>query len=135
MVQALPRPVKRIQLDVSLAIVNIVLLLIFFFLATGQLLNPPSQGVDLAKTSDLPLDQLPSPILVVDDDGEWALDGEPLAPELLGVAVEGFSGPFTLHILIDGEAPAGSLLNIVNRPELASVNMKLVTLRVGGEAS
>lgn len=131
--QTLPRAKKPIQLDVSLAIVNIVLLLIFFFLATGQLLNPPSQNVDLAETSDLPLDQLPAPILVVDPAGNWELDGAPLAPELLGVALENLTAPVTLHILIAGDAPAGSLLNIVNRPELASTAMKLVTLRVAAE--
>ncbi len=131
--QALPRPKKPIQLDVSLAIVNIVLLLIFFFLATGQLMNPPAQGVDLAETTDLPLDQLPSPILVVDPAGNWELDGQPLAPDLLGVSIADLPQPLTLHILISGDAPAGTLLEIVNRPELTDINMKLVTLRVPGE--
>lgn len=134
MIRPLPTPSKVIKLDVSLAIVNIVLLLIFFFLATGQLLNPPSQGVDLAETSDLPLDQLPAPILVVDAAGGWALDGEDLAPELLAVAMQDLQAPVTLHVLINGEAPAGSLLDIVNRPELAGVEMKLVTLRVAEDA-
>ncbi|MEL6426040.1 MAG: biopolymer transporter ExbD, partial [Pseudomonadota bacterium] len=53
---------RTVELDVSLAIVNIVLLLIFFFLATGRLLNPVDARIDLSDTSDLPLDQLPSPI-------------------------------------------------------------------------
>ena len=125
----LPRPHHKVQLDVSLAIVNIVLLLIFFFLATGQLLNPPTQGVDLAETSELPLDQLPSPILIVHDDGRWELDGQPVAPDLLGTALADVSLPVTLHILIAGAAPAGSLMAIVNRPELASAELRLVTLR------
>ncbi len=131
--QALPRARKPIQLDVSLAIVNIVLLLIFFFLATGQLLNPPAQGVDLAETTELPLDQLPSPILVVGSGGNWELDGEPVAPDLLGTRLALIEGPVTLHILIQGTAPAGSLLEIVNRPELSDTHMRLVTLRVTGD--
>lgn len=128
--QTLPRPRKPIQLDVSLAIVNIVLLLIFFFLATGQLLNPPSQNVDLAETSDLPLDQLPQPILIVDQSGNWQFNGDQLAPDLLAVALDALEQPFTLHILINGDAPAGSLLSVVNRPELETTPLKLVTLRV-----
>ena len=131
--KALPRPNHRTKLDVSLAIVNIVLLLIFFFLATGQLLNPPTQGVDLAETSELPLDQLPSPILVVHDDGRWELDGAPVAPELLNTAVADLPAPLTLHILIAGAAPAGSLMTIVNRPELATAELRLVTLRTVDE--
>lgn len=128
--RVLPRPEKPIQLDVSLAIVNIVLLLIFFFLATGQLLNPPSTGVDLAETTDLALDQLPQPILVVDRSGAWELNGQALSPDLLSVALEALEPPYTLHILIDGDAPAGSLLSVVNRPELETTTLKLVTLRV-----
>ena len=131
--RALPRPRKGIQLDVSLAIVNIVLLLIFFFLATGQLLNPPSEGVELAETTDLPLDQLPQPILVVDASGGWQLDGEPVVPDLLSVALNNMPSPVTLHILISGDAPAGSLLDIVNRADLAQAEMKLVTLRTAGD--
>ena len=133
MIRALPKRKSAVGMDVSLAIVNIVLLLIFFFLATGQLLNPPAQGVDLAETTDLPLDQLPSPILVVGPAGNWELDGQPLAQELLAVRLADLPQPLTLHILISGDAPAGTLLEIVNRPELADTNMKLVTLRVPGE--
>lgn len=132
--RALPRPKAHIQIDSSLAIVNIVLLLIFFFLATGQLLNPPSQGVDLAETTELPLDQLPAPILVVDASGGWQLDGEPVTPNLLGVAIGNLPAPVTLHILISGDAPAGALLDIVNRADLAGAEMKLVTLRTAAGA-
>lgn len=132
--RALPQPKKTIQLDVSLAIVNIVLLLIFFFLATGQLLNPPAADVDLAETSELPLDQLPSPVLVVVADGSWELDGQPVAPDLLEVALAPLERPLTLHILINREAPATSLINVMNRPELAEAELRLVTLRTARAA-
>ena len=130
--RALPQPKKPIALDVSLAIVNIVLLLIFFFLATGQLLNPPAADVELAETSELPLDQLPSPVLVVVSDGSWELDGEPVAPDLLELALEPLERPLTLHILINREAPATSLIAVMNRPELAEAELRLVTLRTAG---
>lgn len=132
--RALPQPKKTIQLDVSLAIVNIVLLLIFFFLATGQLLNPPTADVDLAETSELPLDQLPSPVLVVVADGSWELDGQPVAPDLLEVALAPLERPLTLHILINRDAPATSLISVMNRPELAEAELRLVTLRTARAA-
>ena len=50
-------------MDISFAVVNIVLLLIFFFLVTGRLLNPIDPEIELAETSELPLDALPSPLL------------------------------------------------------------------------
>lgn len=58
---------------------NIVLLLLFFFMIVGQTARP-APGVDLARTEDLPLEQLPSPILIVEGDGNWLLDGDPISP-------------------------------------------------------
>lgn len=125
----LPRPAQSIQLDTSLAIVNIVLLLILFFLATGQLLNPPARDVDLAETSELPLDELPSPILIVTADSTWELDGTPVAPDLLGAAVADLPQPVTLHVMINREAPAAALMEVLAQPELAETEMRLVTIR------
>lgn len=128
MTRPLPRPKKPIQLDVSLAIVNIVLLLIFFFLATGRLMNPVADDLNLAETSELPIDQLPSPILVVAADGSWELDGEPLAHDFLDIALQNLPQPVTLHVLINRTAPANALIGILNRPELADTEVRLVTL-------
>lgn len=127
-----PTPRPKAHLDVSLAIVNIVLLLIFFFLATGRLLNPADSDLLLAETSELPLDQLPSPILVIKSDGEWELDGAALAPEVLEAALQSLPQPVTLHILINRSAPANALLNVINRPELAEIEIRLVTLHTRG---
>ncbi|MEL6680233.1 MAG: biopolymer transporter ExbD [Pseudomonadota bacterium] len=130
---------RKVELDVSLAIVNIVLLLIFFFLATGRLLNPVDARINLADTADLPLDQLPSPILVVGADGSWTLDGNEIAAENLQLGLDTLGEPEdpaeirTIHLLIDKAAPASVLLNIVNRPEFDPFEIRLVTLhRRGG---
>jgi len=125
----LPRPAEKVGLDFSLAIVNIVLLLILFFLATGRLLNPPAEDVDLAETSELPLDELPTPILVVASDGAWELDGVPVAPDLLGLAVADLPQPVTLHVMINRDAPAATLMEVLANPDLADTEMRLVTLR------
>ena len=128
MTRSLPRPKPPIQLDVSLAIVNIVLLLIFFFLATGRLLNPVGPDLELSQTSELPLDQLPSPILVIGADGTWQLNGVDVAPELLQVAMQDLPEPVTLHLLMNRQAPANTLISVMNRPELSGTEIKLVTL-------
>ncbi len=124
---------RRVQIDVSMAVVNIVLLLIFFFLAVGPGEHPEGQ-LDLSETRRLALDQLPSPILIVDPQGNWSLDGEPLTPELLPVALEGVGATEQLYLMIDREAPAGQLIAVLNRPELQSLDIELVTLHhEGGE--
>lgn len=121
----LPEPSRKADLDVSLAIVNIVLLLILFFLGTGQLLNSPSYGTDLSQTTDLNIDNLPRPILVIEADGSFLLDGEPVATELLATAID---GQVLMHILIDRNAPASDLLKLLARPEMATLEIKLVTI-------
>jgi len=128
----LPRPLRKLRLDVSYAVVNIVLLLIFFFLATGRLVNPVRPDISLAETSELPLDALPSPILVVGQDGRWQLDGRELSPELLAAALNTLPQPVVLHVLINRDAPAGALVSVIARPELRDVSLRLVTLRQGG---
>ncbi len=125
----LPPRAAKIEMDVSFAIVNIVFLLLFFFLIIGQTPNRQTQDMKLAETSELPLDRLPSPILVVTASGAWQLDGAPVAPEFLFVALQDMPRPLVLHVLVNRDAPAESLLQIVTRPDLAEVDLRLVTLK------
>lgn len=126
----LPRPVKKVRVDTSLSIVNIVLLLILFFLATGQLMNAPSHGVDLSRTTDLEIKNLPAPVLVVGPGGTVAVDGEPVTPQELAAALEGQDKVF---VLIARDAPAVELLDVLARPELAAAEVQLVTVHESGE--
>ena len=121
----LPDRPRHIQPDVSMAIVNIVLLLILFFLATGALVNTPDQGVRLSETRDLPVDQLPSPVLIVEDGGGLLLDGVPITRAELPQAL---SDQPILHVLIDREAPAHELLALIDRPVLDRMDIRLVTI-------
>lgn len=121
----LPPPNPPIRPDVSLFIVNIVLLLILFFLAAGSLVEPPQQGLRLAETRDLPVASLPSPVLIVASDGGLELDGAPVEMANLQKAL---SGQTTLHLLMDRDAPALDLITLVERPELANLDIRLVTL-------
>lgn len=127
----IPPPRPRAQMDVSLAIVNLVLLLIFFFLISGRMDAPTGHGVDVAHSQDLPLDQLPSPVLVVPDQGEWQLDGMAVSPELLAVALDAWPGDLPVHLVIDRGAPAERLAALLARPELARRMVRLVTVRSG----
>jgi len=113
-------------IDSSLAIVNIVLLLIFFFLATGTLIASDSVEIDLPETTQLPLDLLPKPLLTVNADAEMALDGIPMEPGTLAAALIDYP---TLHVLADRELGAGTLLDLIAAEDLVAVNVRLVTLR------
>ncbi len=124
----LPKPTHphKTTLDFSLATVNIVLLLIFFFLISGSLVATEEMEVDLSETADLPLDKLPRPLLLLRPEGQdWRLDGTPVTPDTLAEAATGD----LLHILADKRLPASELIALLQDPRLDGLTLKLVTLR------
>lgn len=117
---------KKSTLDFSLATVNIVLLLIFFFLISGSLVATDELEVDLSETADLPLDRLPRPLLLLRPDGEdWLLDGQTVTRDTLAEIATGD----VLHILADKRLPASALIALLQDPDLDGLTLKLVTLR------
>lgn len=119
----------RRQPDFSLAIVNIVLLLVFFFLITGSLVQQGETSVSLAETSDLPLERLPRPLLLIDKQGEMALDGQAVSADGLAAAL-GQTLPEALYVLADGNLSADRLMALTTRPDLQGVSIRLVTLHI-----
>lgn len=133
MPRALPRTRMRTRgLDTSFAIVNVVLLLIFFFLATGSLFGGRDPGIDLARTTRLPIAALPRPILVVAASGDLTLDGAPVRADLLGPAILAAAEDAApvLHVLVAGEARASALVALLANPTLSGIEIRLVTLDV-----
>ena len=124
---ALPKRPKRIGLDFSLTTVNIVLLLIFFFLVSGSLVETEELSVDLAETTDPPLDRLPRPLLLVDTDGRLLLDGQTI--DTAGVREALPLDTPRLHILADKDVPAGDLVTLIQDPNLTGFELQLVTFR------
>lgn len=122
----LPSPRPPMRPDVSLAIVNIVLLLILFFLASGAIINASaSLDIDMAETRDLPIEHLPRPVLAVALDGALVLDGVPVAPEALAGAL---ADAAVLHLVIDRAAPAVQVLDLLAQPGLERLDVRLVTI-------
>ena len=113
------------KVDSGLAIVNIVLLLIFFFLTTGSLSNSTTVTVSLPETTELPLDLLPKPLLTVSVEGALTLDGVPIER---GSLAEALVDDPMLHVLADREANAGELLDLIAAEELIAVQVRLVTV-------
>lgn len=127
----LPLSETRPKPDTSLFIVNVVLLLILFFLAAGQMLNAPTPDIDLSETAELPIEALPKPLLVVDDNG-LTLDGQSLPTDDLATAL---AGATRLHLLIARDRPASDLVALLSRPEFAGIELQLVTLHLPEKAA
>ena len=127
----LPAQPERLKPDISLFIVNIVLLMILFFLATGQIMNGTSTNERLAITQNLPLDLLPQPLLEISVAGALTLDGEPIGE---GELVAKLNGSRDLFILIGADVSASRLVDFLARDDLAEVNIELVTIATRAEA-
>lgn len=121
----LPPKREHMEIDSGLATVNIVLLLIFFFLITGSISPLQDIKVILPDTTTLPLDQLPKPLLVVAADGSLTFDGMPIARGELAAAMVDFP---TLHVIADRQGNAGALLDILADENLIAVQVRLVTV-------
>lgn len=121
----IPRTHARPTPDTSLAIINIVLLLIFFFLLTGRLASAPGIPVQLSETAELPIAALPRPLLVWESEDALSLDGDAIAAEDLRTAL---SDATQLHILIDRAESARVLIDLLAKPEFAHLSISLVTI-------
>ncbi|KIC34160.1 hypothetical protein [Leisingera sp. ANG-M7] len=108
----------------SLAIVNIVLLLLFFFLVTGSLVPAPDTQVQLPATRELPSGHLPSPLLEVEPNGSLRLDGNVITA---GSLQDTLPAGQVLHVLTDSTASALDLLQLLAQPPFPDLDIRLVT--------
>ena len=126
-------------LDFSLTSVNIVFLLLLFFLSAGTLLQEAEKNVEAPRTSTMPLDRLPRPLLIINPSGELYLDGEKttvegLAEQATAAQIEtenpASAGTPVLHVLADRALDARQALQIVKDIRTQGRwNITLVTIR------
>lgn len=125
----LPPPPPRPAPDFSLATVNIVLLLVLFFLVAGTIVQRDETGIDLPETTDLPLERLPRPLLRLTAAGGWVLDGTPME-RAAAVALLRETAPPRIHLLAARDLPADILIATLRALDPAGVPVSLVTLRL-----
>jgi len=137
------KPISR-TLDFSLTSVNIVFLLLLFFLTAGTLLQDAESEIKAPNTEELPLARLPRPLLSVSSEGDLFLDGKPISAEqLLATAPtaaggdEDASSPTAplpiLYVMPDRDLAANRFLGIVKTIRAAGLwNITLVTIRDNG---
>ena len=126
--------------DFSLAIINVVFLLLFFFILTGSVVQRSEMEVRAPFTKNLPLERLPRPLIVISQSQELFLDGLPITEEKLGLKITQTADiPKTrfkmLNILADGKLSAKSFLKIVDRLRKSGLPVRIVTVRTTKEKS
>jgi len=121
-------PEARRRPEFSLATVNIVLLLVLFFLVAGTIVDEDEAGLMLPETVDLPLDDLPRPLVLVRPDGGLGLDGVEMdLPEIIAALAAREAA--AVYLLAPADLPALRVLQLVADLAPLGAEVGLVTLR------
>jgi biopolymer transport protein ExbD len=127
---------RRVRPDFSLAIVNIVFLLLIFHLAAGSLVKPDEAETEAPVTADLPLDLLPRPLLLIGEGGRLFLDGVEVETDALPeIARSALADGGVLSILADRSMQGRAFLEILGRLDAAGIPLQIVTVNSDGEAA
>lgn len=121
---------QRRKPDFSLSTVNIVLLLVLFFLIVGAPADQAERQIDLPITRDLPLDVLPRPLLLIEQGSDaLVLDGVVVSRDAL-VQTVSEGGLEQLYLLVSREHPAQAVLDLTADLSNAGAEIVMVTLRL-----
>ncbi|WEX10859.1 biopolymer transporter ExbD [Chelativorans sp. AA-79] len=130
----IPPQRRRPKPNFSLTTVNIVFLLLLFYLAAGSLVSRGEVEADIPITRDLPLERLPRPLLLIAEGGLF-LDGSPVPPGQAGAralaAMSATPGAAFVNLLAARTMPAGDFLTVVSAVQEAGVPVRVVTLHEG----
>ncbi|WP_380058820.1 ExbD/TolR family protein (plasmid) [Falsihalocynthiibacter sp. SS001] len=109
----------------TLPLINIVFLMLVFFLVAAQVARPLDSELNLVKTDD-PAIVPPADALVIHADGRTTWRGEAREPSEVIVALqaEGYDGP--ARILPDRDAPAHAVLAAANALRTAADSKILI---------
>jgi biopolymer transport protein ExbD len=116
---------QRRQAEPTIALINIVFLMLVFFLVAGQVARPVDRDVDLVDTA-LAAARVPDDALVLRADGTTLWQGDAVTPE--GFAVAQPNGP--LRVLPDRNVPARDLIALAGALRAATGReVRLITAR------
>jgi biopolymer transport protein ExbD len=129
--QQIERP--REKLDFPFAIINVILLLLFFFIVTGSIVGKNETGVAPPLTSQLATERLPRPLLAIDKTGALYLDEVPTSlPQAIAhvqkLAQDSSSPQQVLNVITDRTFSAQRFLAIVDEIRRAGIAVRIVTV-------
>ncbi len=101
------RPRRRERLEFALPTINVIFLLMLYFLVAGTLVQRSEMGVIPPQTSQFPKDRLPRPLLLISATGAYSIDGQAVdEASLVSVARAVLADPKALSAQINILAPA-----------------------------
>lgn len=127
------RPRKRERLEFALPTINVIFLLMLYFLVAGTIIQKNEMSITPPETARVPTDRLPRPLLLIDTSGSMFLDGiqvdsAELVPAVVA-RVASIPGSVTqLNILAPADMSAQPFLQLLTALDAANVPLRLVTI-------
>lgn len=109
----------------TIALINIVFLMLIFFLIAGSIAPGPDPDVQLVSLSDMPTEP-PRDALVLLADGGLRLDGESLST---AQALAQMAGQSTVRVLPDRAAPAADLIALARHLRAGGAEKLMIVTR------
>ena len=114
----------------TIALINIVFLMLVFFMVAGTLAQPPEPGLTLVETRDLE-GRAPPDALVIHPDGRLAYRGEPVEDAARFLSRLDEKARDTIRIVPDRNAPAERLVTLGRDLRAAGAKRVLIVTERG----
>jgi biopolymer transport protein ExbD len=126
-----PRVRRRERMEFALPTINVIFLLMLYFLVAGTIVQKDELGVLPPVTAENATDRLPRPLLVMTDEGTFTLDGVPVErADLVAAAAAAIADPLAptpqLNVLAPREMAAGPFLEVLAAFGAGGVPVRLV---------
>lgn len=121
----------RQRMDFALPTINVIFLLMLYFLVAGTMADPDELSVAPPQTTPVPAERLPRPLLLVTETGGLVLDGLGIEEAEIGQrgpAALAAAGTEVLNLLVPAEMAAEPFLQLLARLDAAGVPVRLVTV-------
>ncbi len=124
--------------DFSLAIINVIFLLLFFFILTGSVVQRNEMVIAPPFTKNLPLERLPRPLIAISAENVVYLDGveiplKELLSRLDNKEADKNNTLSELNILAEGTLAAKTFLKTVDVLRKTGLPIRIVTIRIKPE--
>jgi biopolymer transport protein ExbD len=131
-----PRIKRRERMEFALPTINVIFLLMLYFLIAGTIVQKDELSVAPPITTEDALERLPRPLLVITDAETFTLDGALIAhADLVAAAATAIAGPLAqtpqLNVLAPADMGAGPFLELLELLGAGGVPVRLVTVEAG----
>ena len=126
----LPRPARRMAQENVIPLINVVFLLLIFFMLVGRIEPPAGVAVEPPASARAAAVAPSALIVTIAADGTLSVAGESVEPATLAERAAGTEG---VLVRADGQAPAGRVMTVLRALETAGAgDVRLLARPVDG---